>query len=346
MPLDSIEFFERFTAAVSEAGVGDMVSVAAMSFEPREPITHGVVCALAQAALQGADVNVALDDYTFMFPRSAGPLALPWISDRAGMASRLGAVNTLAGAGVRVRSINQKPAPMALMFQGRSHLKIYALNEQVYIGGPNLHYTERLDAVADVQDPVAASLLHDIVGRLVETGSTVDTLLGNDSRYTLSGDAELLLDAGVPGQSIIMEEALTMIDEATESIAITSQYFFQGETARHLQRAADRGVMVHAPCAHPSGHGRVAGLAFAAMRFAQQLSSGGTSLAGHQLPKEWPKLHTKALVTEKAAILGSHNFDPTGVSVGTTEIALLSHDPYFVAALSGLISRQTVPIKV
>ena len=63
-------------------------------------------------------------------------------------------------------------------------------------------------------------------------------------------------------------------------------------------------------------------------------------LFANQLPQQLPALHAKVIASEKAGLIGSHNFVETGVKFGTAEIALLRDDPTFAQALQQLLLSQ------
>jgi hypothetical protein len=42
-----------------------------------------------------------------------------------------------------------------------------------------------------------------------------------------------------------------------------------------------------------------------------------------------PHIHAKLIATERAAMIGSHNYVVQGVSLGTAEAAILRNDPQF-----------------
>lgn len=339
-PLDGVEFFTQFTEGVHAAGKGDRISIATMAFDPREKPAYELTKALLGAQARGADIRIALDDFGYLLTRQIGLVATSWVRDPEALKSRRTLHKSLEIAGAKVTTINTNARPLRSMYSGRSHAKIYAINDLGYISGHNLLETWRADTAVALNHPDAVATLHDIVGGLVATGKSQTVFQGKDRRIQLPHGDELLIDAGKPGQSLIMREALKLIDEAEEHITMTTQLFPLGRVVRHLQAAAKRGVRVDVTCAHPSTLQRPA------TRFLeekiyniQRLLYG--SAAGYHTPEGLPTLHSKILMNEKKALVGSHNFDPMGVLLGNTEISLLSLDPEFITTLGEIVLAQT-----
>ena len=63
-----------------------------------------------------------------------------------------------------------------------------------------------------------------------------------------------------------------------------------------------------------------------------------------RLGKLVPKLHAKVLASEKAAIVGSHNYVIQGVNFGTAELALHSMDPAFALAVRNFTNQEIASV--
>lgn len=344
--IDNYEFFARFTREVSQAGEGDQISMSTLCFDPHQSVTAQLAFELIGARKRGAEVRVAIDDFGYLLARQVGMVATGPLRDARGLARRQEVEQSLKMMGAKIGITNQDNIPFSPLFRmrGRNHTKIYAVNDTAYVHGLNLFDAMRLDVGVELRDPVAADVLHGIVTDLVETGSTQAAFQGKDQRLSLPNHGELLLDAGKPGQSVIMNEALAMIDNAQESITMTTQYAPHGALIRHMRAAEKRGVQVNVPCS--VSNVRMERVIFGAVRAINRLIYSDTT-AGYCIPESLPELHSKALIVDagiegkEAAMVGSHGYDPIGVRLGNAELSYLSRDPAFIAKLGEIVLAQT-----
>jgi len=339
---DRLGYFQELIDFAREAGPDDRMAVAAMSFHPQDLIIKELMRELTSAAGRGARVTLLVDAINFTRssnPSRFGPL---WYSARLSTHSpkpfgdcfaSLEALKTAGGTYV----ITNRPArPFSNPYAGRSHIKFAVLNNRVYIGGNNLDKYNTMDVMTSWEDRVTADYIHNFAVDTVRTASPRTTLQGQDVRHKVDDDTVLLIDAGVSRQSIILDEALELIDEAQERIFMTCQYFPGGRTGQHLAAAIRRGVNVALYYSPPNAHGM-----HAPGHYIYELRERGRTHAGlfkHRLPIGDPKLHAKVLVTEQGAMLGSHNYVVQGVQMGTAEIALHSRSRYFAKDLEQKIS--------
>jgi hypothetical protein len=212
------------------------------------------------------------------------------------------------------------------------------INDILYIGGCNLSEVRRLDVMAKWQDPAAAAWVFAAVHDMVEQGSTQSAFGGKDRQLQLDANSTLFIDAGVPDQSTILQNAYRLIDEADDHIFLTCQYFPGGPTARRLKAARERGVEVAIRYSHPSAFGSEAPAHYL-YGFREQVHMPAAFFSG-RLAKGRPLLHAKVLCTEKGAVLGSHNYVAHGVAWGTAEIALRCDSPGFSDKLRAFMLKQ------
>lgn len=349
-PIDNNELFERFTEAVSTAGKGDQISIATLCFDPGEAITAELAFELLEALGRGANVQVATDHFGHLLAHQVGMVAAAWLTDPEGLARRQEVQRALEIAGADVRIINQDTSPLAPLFRirGRSHLKILAIRgssrNMGYVAGPNLFDAMRLDAGVELHHPDAIEMLHDTVTSLVQTGTTQAAFQGKDQRLKLPHGGELLLDAGEPGQSVIMDEALAMIDSAEESITMTTQYAPHGALIRHAHAAEKRGVKLNMLCS--ISNVRMERVIFGAMRAVNRLIYSDAA-AGYCIPEGMPELHANILlidagiVGKQVATVGSHNHSSIGVRGGNAELSYRSSDPDFIAKIGEIVLKLT-----
>lgn len=337
------EYFQALINDISAMAAGDRLAIMTMSFEPSEPLVGNLVKKMSEAAGRGAEVIFGVDAYSFMTDgtKNVGPLWLPLPFGQANYHHRLAVLEELGKKPTATYSIINKPDRLfSRPYAGRSHLKTAVVNNKVYIAGLNLHGSYRADMVVGLENQAIADWLYDISSRIVKTGRTSAVLGIEDQSHQIDDETKILIDAGKPGQSLILDEALRLIAEADESLLISFQYFPTKEIIRQMIAAHDRGVIVKSFHNHPSNYNAVHGIReYLARGMARH--SAPKELFGPQLPRDAQFLHSKALATEKAAMVGSHNYVYLGVKFGTPEMALLREDRDFAQQVGRLLIEQT-----
>ena len=341
--LSRIEYFDTVTRLAGQAMPGERVLIATMDFSPEDQHIAQLLSALLLASKRGARVVCIVDAISLLISDHGLPVfsvSRHKLRTAPGsLAARHRALEELRAAGAECHIINVSKRRVGLIQQGRSHIKCAVIGNDLFVGGCNLTRPEQIDVMIHRNDQPAADILAGWLRRIADTEQTRDALGDVDVAAQLDDQTSLLLDAGVPKQSLIYEEALALIDTAERSVYITCQYFPGGETARHLAAAQARGVAVTINFSHPSAHGHAATLhqLHQLRQRARKLPS--TFFAG-RLNRNLPKLHAKVLISEKAALVGSHNYVVQGVNFGTAEIALKSTDPAFGSQLRSFIEQQ------
>jgi phosphatidylserine/phosphatidylglycerophosphate/cardiolipin synthase-like enzyme len=339
-------YFSSLASDVSHTKRGDRVALASMSFEPTEPAIALLVQELCNAAKRGVKVYVAIDAYSFMVKVSTGDdITHTWLTGnltppaREPYQSRYEALRKLENCGVHTVVTNVPGRPLSTVPAGRSHIKAAVVNDLVYAGGCNLHSPEQMDVMVSWHDQSSADWTYETVREMVRQKTTQKAFGLTDRSHRVDDHTQLLLDSGKPGQSVIWDHAMRLIDEAREHVTITCQYFPGGRTAKHLLAAHRRGVKVEILYSHPIVQGRLGSLGHRAYQLREQtrLPADFFKL---RLGKTLPILHAKIITTEQGAIVGSHNYVTNGVSFGTAEIALIRYDPAFSAALRTFITNQ------
>lgn len=338
------EYFEELIQSARQARAGDRLTVMTMVFDPTETTIAKLADELAAAAKRGADVTLVIDAYSFLLSEQykPGPLILhaKIIPDNLGGPFRIiySSLKQLQDAGGKYCILNQPTWAFSLPIAGRSHIKLALVNNRVFIGGCNLDKPDYVDLMIAWEDCAAASKIRELVDLIIVGGSVKRALGNTDRAIPIHNDMRLFVDSGVRNQSLIMQQAHKLIDEAQKSVLITCQFFPGGRTAQRLLAAQRRGVVVTIFYSPPSSHGLQAPgqwlynqrerLRLPAAFFSNQLS------AGHA------RLHAKIIATESATLLGSHNYVQAGVNLGTAEIALLIND----AILSETIREKVVSL--
>lgn len=316
-----------------------------MIFDTNEPIIARIAEELAAAAARGVHVYLAVDARIFLTNEKTalpGPL---WA--RKGLPRHLrepfrsyrATFERLVTSGVYYSVINKPTARFSLMQAGRSHIKAAVVNDTVYIGGCNFEKPDDIDGMLTWHDHTTANWLFGHVRKLTEAGQSRLAFNDTDERHQVDACTEILLDAGKPGQSLILTEALQFLDHAKEWIFFTCQYIPHGRIADHLLRAKKRGVNVTIIFNSPSKHASYEALLEYGAKLHERLRLPADYFQG-ELPKSKPFLHGKILATEQGVMIGSHNYVYTGVRLGTAEMAVLAHNPTLAKRVAESINRQ------
>lgn len=337
-----LEYYEDLARRISHAEAGERVVLMTMSFKPEKPGLEAIVDALCSAARKGANVDFLVDAYPFiMSDARPGPLffkgELPTKLPEP-YRTRFDILQRIEAAGGRYKIINWPKRSFANPFSGRSHMKLGIIGNYVYTGGCNLNPRDHIDVMVGWEDGSSADWLYNITQRIIAEGSVYDALAANDTLHKIDETTTLLIDAGIRNQSIIYQNALELIDAAVEELFMTCQYFPNGETIKRLHRAEKRGVKVKILFGNPAQHPIPFNLLHHGVKNFERLRRP-ESFFNDQLPKHGPTLHAKVLISEKAAMVGSHNYVPAGVKWGTAEIALRSEDKNFIKNLQNVVAK-------
>lgn len=338
------EYFVQLAHLVRKTKRGDRVALASMPFNPAEPLVAELVRTLCDAAARGVQVHLAIDAITFMMRPATiipGPLwygtTLPEKLSEP-FKSYLDNLQALKKSGGHYTITNIPDKPFSTPFAGRSHIKGAIVNNYIFIGGCNLEDAQDVDIMVGQTNKKAADWVYAWLVKMVATGSTRETFGLSDKQLRLDDSLQILIDAGLPKQSIIYDHAMRLIDSAQEHIFLTCQYFPGGTTGQHLLAAHKRGVDVRIVFAHPESHGPKALGHY--LYNARERTRLPAEFFVERRSKKVPFLHAKVLATEKGSMVGSHNYVTQGVWLGTAEIALLSSDADFSKALVRKIGSE------
>lgn len=332
--LNDREYFADVVQEVERTKTGDRIGLATMALDVREEHVGKLMVALIAAAARGVNVYLLVDANSFMMDaqgRPNGPLlrGQGLIDGRQSeYQAKYTALRKLAEAGGNYRVINLPRSRFTLPVAGRSHIKTTIINDIAYLGGCNLCGSMQIDYMVKFRDTKAVNWLFKLIVQSYESGSIRQVLNSTDRQIQLDSHTSLLVDAGKPGQSLILQQALELIDQAKESILITCQFFPNSITATHLDQARRRGVKVEVFYNHPIHQTKFLGKVQQAVLIRERLWVH-KDLFAHQLPREHRRIHAKVIATEKGAMVGSHNYVALGVRLGTAEIALRRDDPAF-----------------
>ncbi len=336
------EYIAELVRRINTARPGDRVLLATMAYDTDPPEIKELIDSLQVAAARGVRVHVFVDAFSFIVKSGLkpGPLffatKLPRRLSRS-FTDRLVGLEKIQANGGRYTITNLPRRPFSTPFAGRSHIKFAAINDYVLLGGCNLNAMDQVDLMIGQHNPMLANWLDGFCEKLASKRSVRLALAEQDQVIPIDEATTLLIDAGRPNQSVILDRALALIDEATEHIWLTCQYFPNDRTARHLSLALARGVNVTILYNHPSKHPFPL-LHHLSIR-AEKLRTPGVLFLS-QLPKSHDFLHAKVLTTDKGTMIGSHNYVRAGVMFGTAEMTMLSRDPQVGDMARRAIDRQ------
>ncbi len=326
-------YYQDLARKIAKTKKGERVFLATMAFQPDKPLIENVLHQLYAAAQRGVMVQIMIDAFSFIIKEGVVPGPLLFTSTlphymTSTFRSRLLALEKLQICGGQYTIVNRPSRPLMLPFAGRSHIKFAVINNSVYVGGCNLANADQLDIMVGWTDTRIANWLCSFQEDASHNGHIANTLDGNDITLPVDKTTSLLLDAGIPNQSLIFDTALMLIDTAQKYIYITCQYFPNDITIRRLVAASLRGVDVTITYNHPSKHSFPLNILHHGVVWGEKRRRHPRFFA-HQLSKKHSYIHAKLLVTDQGTIIGSHNYIRAGVAFGTAEIALFNTQKQF-----------------
>lgn len=256
-------------------------------------------------------------------------------------------LDTFRCAGVDVIITNPATKYMEKLIptSGRSHLKgVFIDDTTAYIGG--LNFDDDTASRAEVMVKFCGEEAEKVSGVFgdIESGKLAD-----DTVAPISDDTFLLYDAGKPGTSIIIEEALKIIDSAKETIRLTSYFFPDGRVAKALKRAQERKIkgkivsvdIVYSPpelgTLLPANMDSLVWAADKVSRLQARLN-GAHNLNVHN--NQFRPVHAKILIADRGiegsevALFGTNNLSDRGIKSGTREVQIMTRNPKLIASLS------------
>lgn len=289
-----------------------------------EAETEALLDALVAAARRGVDVHVAAD--TFTYADAAGRFVPKrYLTKRRRVSMAMARELTEAGA-----TFDWLGQEGGLPWRGRTHTKFCVVDDTVYsFGGVNLddQGATNADYMLRVTDH---RLAEDLVHVYARTRHANSRRSGFRSSALTYGKDQVLVDGGIPGDSIIYRRALKYARKSTR-IVLVSQYCPTGELGRVIASKP------HEMWFNPPRN---------ASRFNRILIAASMAMTRHHTRyRKRQYLHAKAIVFhlksgKRVAITGSHNFVRGGVTLGTREIALQTKNPLVIDQIEAFIESQ------
>lgn len=279
--------------------------------------TEGFITELANAAGRGVKVDVAADVFTY------GELAGHFIPTKyyaKKSRSTKHMTRLFRDSGV---TFNWLGRFSTTPFNGRTHLKWCVADDTVYsFGGVNLYGRgiENTDYMLKLTDK---SLAHELASEYERMIRADRGQFSYRSRLFKSVVGTVLIDGGMPGDSIIYRQACTLTEQAA-SVILVSQYCPTGRLSRLLKKKSARVYFNPGKGATPIN---------------RVIIELGKLVSGQQtLYKRKPYLHAKFMLFtmpngKKIALTGSHNFAQSGALLGTREIALMTDNKSIIRQL-------------
>lgn len=331
------EYPQRLQAAIDEAQgrIGLLAMVMGID-AATEPIFAGA----EQAAIRHVPALVLPDAYSRLFDDNvpAQPLTARGREARLQterLRQKIGELGVSGATASYIHEYEPGISPRSLNpFAGRNHAKISIADNDVFTGGGiNLRqrYFASIDYMLHADKPELADFLYDYFEELAVCGR----VLGDDPyrRYDIDDDSSLVVDHGLPGQSLIYEAATRLVNTAVE-LTLVTQYPPKGKfrsllaERQHTLPAGAVKIFHNVP-----GQFRIPG---AFLRKIEQTLP--PQLITHGSPNG-RFIHVKALFGRLEdgmpfVVSGSHNFQQSLVRMGTAEVAIISTSPRLYADVS------------
>jgi len=331
--LSAERYFNGLLEQIPHVKPGGRIAIISMTLHHHEPLIARLLDELGAAAERGVDVHLVVDAYTFMISLRGLPtgpmyrLRTPAI-DNGYFGQKFAVLESLKRRGVHYAITNAPRARLSNPVAGRSHIKATVIDDVAYIGGCNLEDPKQVDLMTKLSSKDFADTVYSLILEVAEQRDTKRLFAGHDQVIKIDQHTSLLLDVGIPSQSLIMRRALDLLDSAQEWIVLTCQFFPNNVTAQRLAAAHKRGVRIYVYYNHPAKQTGFSQLAHHAL-IQLERSRHPRELFMRQLPPDHRRVHAKLIATDKGAIIGSHNYIQAGVRFGTAEVAIIRHDSDF-----------------
>lgn len=285
--------------------------------------------AMETQAKEGKSVTCVVDGYSFVFNGSES-IYTPGLSGlraRRAVNDFKDRLDEISSNGVQVavtRKIGTVKAGIRTFnpYANRNHIKGYSTDSIVALAGPNLQpsVSDTYDFMLSTQNEKVADWWRGFVAHEVATGEVPE---GVDHEVVLDEETTILVDAGIPGSSLIYDTVGSMLqDESVSSVKYVNQMFPTGKMHQILNNlqhklGADAVLVV-------TSHYNQMSQPFKGALWVRQVRS----------PLQFctpvdKQIHTKSVIIthtdgRKVCIVTSNNLDERGVNYGTAEIAVVT----------------------
>ncbi len=317
------EFIDDFEQEAAQAK--NRIWTQAMYFE-KGKIFERLEILLISAASKYMDVRLHVDWFSLKFSDEK------YIrSGSETFRNKIGLFDPLKKSGVKLLFTN-KPTKLEHVFpyKGRNHMKMTIVDSVAYLGGVNY-----ADADFKFDDFMVKFTEKNIVDAIQNLFLSVEAGTLSDKKIPINKETALFIDAGKPGKSIILEEAIQAAKNAKKSIGHTCQFVPDGAFLRALHTAHSHNLTVNVVSPDKNSFSPMLSGVYKLNRAAIVLKR--QTMPVHLLNN---MVHAKLTIVDEAYILmGSHNLSLSGVRVGTAELALSSTNPLLVHNLDVYFKR-------
>lgn len=325
------DFLERGSKASNRIYIQTMVIA-------EGPVLNKVMDVLIPAKKRGVDVRFHIDSVYSRYYHGQIDL-LPQFdfekrrSYKEAQTKNKELFNLFSKHSIDVQILNQPNVfEKILPILGRNHIKIYVVDNVVWLGGLNLYDEsfENLDLMVRYEDPR-------IVNAVVEQFMRInERSLKQDAIFPLTQTETLLIDCGKRNSSIILDTAVELTSQITNTVVYLSQMVPEGTLLATLIEKAKEGKKINIFTStgnedfftkFPTNIPYV--------KF-KKVIQGIPNITVTHFDK---RVHGKMMIFDsKQALFGSHNFVDTGVKLGTNEICMWTKDTSLIHELEGIVS--------
>lgn len=302
------------------------IAIVMTTFHSDDELSSTLIEELCDASARGVKVTVCADSYTYTEPKEfllRSPKKHPVRAYRALKIER-----KLKKCGVEYRWLGRTSN---FGFAGRTHTKWVIADDDVFsFGGVNIDHTSftNTDYMLHFNDNELANMLYAEHQRLVHADRAGHA--SKSHKLVVNQTSTLLIDGGLPGDSVIYRRACTLAKEAS-SIIFVSQYCPTGKLNRILKRKKATLYFNH--------WRQAKWMNMVMIRFGMMFARQDTGYNRRQY------LHAKFIIFtmaggEKIAITGSHNYMYGSVILGTREIALETSDSVIISQLENFLAKH------
>ncbi len=254
------------------------------------------------------------------------------------------ALAELEESGVQVIETNPPRGIMEKLnpARGRNHRKMAVIDDVVFVGDQH-HFVEHSQpgTMTRVTDPILVEGLADIYESAGKGPG------GEDYELVGSDGTTLLVDAGVPGRSLIMDHAKAAIEGAQQSVVMTNQHTSDGELVVAMQAAQDNGASGKMIVGDPNLLDFPLSWMFDT-KSQLQSKKAGITIPTYENPV-W--IHSNLLLVDEdlpsaQVFMGTRCYSDMITNWGSQEVALQSRNPEFIGQVGAHLRRLEDESKV
>ncbi len=332
------EFLQDFLTTAKQAK--KRIWLQSMNYDPSSE-TESIEKVLVEKGGKGIDVRMNIDwvserffDHSFNSFPSLNPNSNS--RRKAFNDLRQASLNRIRQAGGQV-VITNKPSYVKSFFPiaGRNHIKMYIVDDTVWMGGVNL-----VKDGFSIVDGMVKTDHPEFMEALTTQFFQVNELKPAEHyAVEIHENLELLVDNGAIGKSLIYDEANKAILTAQKEIQLFSQIMPTGKLMQNLLNKSKQGIPVSFITSNEDDD---VFSTFPQIAFYQAFKLQIRKNKNFKLKHLNGKLHLKLLLIDnKEFFFGSHNLSQVGVQLGTEEIMLHGTDEKMIQKFKKMYGSLT-----